>query len=115
MIDLPPCPSCGVLAVDHAQVRGHQYAGLGIVADPIDAAIASVDGAPQGAPPMRPLVEVPITLGRSGGAVVAVGVPLDITDAEVMDMCSWLLSSLRSHIARNAQPTIVVARGIVDR
>lgn len=75
--------------------------------DPIDKAIASSE-APE---PLR-MAEVPVMLNSTGRPAI-IGVPEDITDAEVMELTAWMLRSLRGHIEANLHPAsrIQVVRG----
>lgn len=69
----------------------------------IDEAIAATEA------PLA-MCEVPVLL-RSTGRPAMVGVPEDITDAEVMELTSWMLTGLRRHIAINRASQIQVVRG----
>lgn len=75
--------------------------------DPIDKAIASSE-APQG----MSMAEVPVLINSTGRPAI-IGVPEDITDAEVMELTAWMLRSLRGHIQANLTPAsrIQVVRG----
>lgn len=76
-------------------------------ADQVDQAIAATE------PTQAPLAmaEIPVLL-QSTGRPAVLGVPEDITDAEVMELTGWMLTKLRGHIAANLRPSrIEVVRG----
>lgn len=74
--------------------------------DQIDQAIAAADR-----PAPLELVEVPILIASTGRPAV-VGIPIDVTEAEVLELVGWIASSLRKHLAANARSRIEIARSI---
>lgn len=74
--------------------------------DQVDQAIRALSAAP----PARPMAQVPVQLQT--GQVVVLVTPLDITEREVMELTSWMLSTLQGHLAANAAASpLIVARG----
>lgn len=76
--------------------------------DKVDEAIAA---AAQPTPPQ--MAQIPLIIESTGRPAI-IAVPLDVTDLEVMELCSWMLKTLRPHIAENLRPAagLIIARGM---
>lgn len=75
--------------------------------DPIDAAIAAAAAGDA----LEAYTSVQLTLNRSSGRVVMLGVPGDMTEAEALELVGWLGNGLMAHLASvRAQPRLEVAR-----
>lgn len=77
--------------------------------DPIDAAIAATS-----APDPIPYTMVELTLNASGGRAVTLGLPLDLSESELIELMGWLGTTARSHLVNVAAttPRLEVARAM---
>jgi hypothetical protein len=79
--------------------------------DKVDQAIAAAALVPD----FSQNVEVPILISSSGRPAV-LSIPIDVTDAELLELVGWLTlpaGGLRSRLAATRGPQLVVARGRV--
>lgn len=80
------------------------------MADQVDQAIAAAAIAEA----EQPVIEIPVQMASSR-RMAAVLIPPDATDAELVDLAGWLLTTVRAHV-RASRPTspIIVPKRIRD-
>jgi hypothetical protein len=63
------------------------------------------------------MISVPIHLTATGGRPVQLAVPLDVTDAEILELIGFLSvpGGLRAVLEANRGPRLVVARGSIPQ
>lgn len=78
--------------------------------DKVDEAIAAVEAAP----PTVEMIQIPVTIA-STGRPANVALPVDCTDAELLEFAGWLLTGVAGHFrtqrAKTAGGRIIVPRG----